>query len=63
MKRHRIHVWRGPAALAAVSAFGLVAALVDDGAADVVGCLALAVPLGVCVWGCVRFLRRDPPRA
>lgn len=62
MIRRSVHVWRWPAAIAAVSILGLVAALVDDGLADVVGALALAVPVALCAWGCARVLRRDDTR-
>jgi len=51
-------VWGWPAAFAVLSAFGLVAALVDDGVWDLAGWIALAIPAAVCAWGCGRALRR-----
>ena len=45
-----IRVWRAPLAIAAISAFGLVAALLVDGAADAAGWLALAVPVAAVLW-------------
>lgn len=57
MSRRPIAVWRWPIAIALVSVVGLVAALVEDGAADAVGWIALAIPVGVSAWGCVRALR------
>lgn len=47
-----------PLAMGIVSAFGLVAALVGDGAWDVAGWLALAVPLVVIGWCLMRPLGR-----
>ncbi len=40
-------VWRIPAALALLSAAGLLVALVDDGVWDVLGAVALLVPLAL----------------
>ena len=62
MTRRAVSVWRWPVVMAALSVLGLVTALVDDGAADTVGWMALAIPAAVCIWGCVRFLRRAPTR-
>ena len=45
-----IRIWRAPVALAALTAFGLSAALVVDGAADAASWVALAVPLVVVSW-------------
>jgi hypothetical protein len=45
-----IRIWRMPVVLAAVTAFGLVAALVVDGLADASGWIPLGVPLAVVAW-------------
>lgn len=39
-----------PAAIAGISLFGLIVALIGDGAADIVGWMALAVPAGAVAW-------------
>lgn len=51
MKRHRrrLRVWAAPAAVAASSLLGLLAALVGDGFWDAVSWLALGAPVLV-VW-------------
>ena len=46
-------VWRIPAALALLSAAGLVVALVDDGAWDGIGAAALLAPL-LLAWAASR---------
>lgn len=43
-------VFRAPAAIAALSLFGLVAALLGDGAWDVVGALTLASSVAATLW-------------
>jgi hypothetical protein len=43
-------VWAAPAALALVSALGLLSALFADGMGDVVSWLALATPVAVVGW-------------
>ena len=43
-------VYRGPLLIAALSLFGLVAALLGDGAWDVVGELALASSVAATLW-------------
>ena len=43
-------IFAAPAAVAGVSAIGLVSALTGDGARDVVSWFALAVPLAVVAW-------------
>lgn len=43
-------VFRAPAAIAALSLFGLVAALLGDGVWDAVGALALASSVAATVW-------------
>ena len=45
-----IRIWRVPVALAALTVFGVSAALVLDGAADATGWVPLAVPLAVVSW-------------
>lgn len=45
-----IRIWRAPLWLAALSALGLVAALLSDGPGDVLAWLALAVPVLVVAW-------------
>jgi len=60
-RRFPWHVWRLPLALALVSAVGLVAGLVGDGAWDTLSWLGLGLPVGVCLW--FGLLRRGPPRA
>ena len=39
-----------PALIAAASLIGLVGALLDDGAWDVIGWIGLAIPVAVTVW-------------
>ena len=43
-------VFAVPALIAAASFVGLVGALLDDGAWDVVGWIGLAIPVAVTVW-------------
>ena len=43
-------VWRAPMGLAALSAVGLVAALLSDGPGDVLAWLTLAAPVAVVAW-------------
>ncbi len=50
MSSKPIRVWRAPIVLGASSALGLVAALLSDGAGDVIGWLALGTPVAVIVW-------------
>ena len=45
-----IRIWRAPLTIAAITAFGLLIALVVEGAADAVGSIALAVPIVVVCW-------------
>lgn len=54
-------VWLMPAAVGAVSAIGLITALISEGAGDLVGWLALGVPVAVCGHALARNLR--PARA
>ena len=52
-KGHPLTLWqvfRAPAAIAALSLFGLVAALLGDGVWDAVGALALASSVAATVW-------------
>lgn len=52
-KGHHLTLWqvfRVPAAIAALSLFGLVAALLGDGVWDVVGALTLASSVATTVW-------------
>jgi hypothetical protein len=58
MSARRVRVWAAPIQLAVVSAIGLVAALLSDGAGDVVGWSALAVPVGVIVWFALPMTQR-----
>jgi hypothetical protein len=51
-------VWGGPVALGVASAVGLVAALVADGAGDVVSWITLAAPVVVAVRYTVPGLRK-----
>lgn len=46
----RIRIWTAPILLGAVSAVGLIAALLADGAGDLVGGIALGIPVGVSLW-------------
>lgn len=43
-------IWRAPLALALLSLFGLVAALLADGVWDLLSWSALGVPVAVCAW-------------
>lgn len=43
-------IWGGPILLGVLSALGLVAALLADGAGDVVSWLTLAVPVATVGW-------------
>jgi hypothetical protein len=43
-------VFRAPAGVAALSLFGLVAALLGDGLWDLVGALTLASPVAATAW-------------
>lgn len=43
-------VFAVPALIAAASLFGLVGALLDDGAWDVVGWIGLGIPVAVLAW-------------
>ena len=43
-------VFAVPALIAAASLIGLVGALLDDGAWDVVGWIGLGIPVAVLVW-------------
>lgn len=45
-------VFRIPVALAAITAVGLVAGLLGDGALDVLAWLGLSIPVLVCVYKC-----------
>jgi hypothetical protein len=44
------HVWRWPIMISAVSAFGLVSALVGDGWADVLAWVGLGAPVFIAVF-------------
>jgi hypothetical protein len=48
------HVWGVPIALGVITAVGLIAGLMSDGAGDVVSWLALAIPVGVGLWCSLR---------
>ncbi|MDG2530853.1 hypothetical protein [Caulobacter endophyticus] len=53
MSRPHLSLWqvfRIPAVVAVLSLFGLVAALLDDGAWDWIGAAALGVSVAVTVW-------------
>jgi hypothetical protein len=43
-------VWRVPIALALISATGLVAGLLGDGAWDFASWVGLGLPVAACVW-------------
>ncbi|CAN5880937.1 hypothetical protein BH11PSE8_BH11PSE8_40800 [soil metagenome] len=43
-------LWGAPIALALVTAIGLIAALVGDGAWDAASWIALGLPVAVCAW-------------
>jgi hypothetical protein len=45
-----LRLWGWPLGIAAVSASGLVSALLFDGWGDVWSWLALGLPAGVCAW-------------
>jgi hypothetical protein len=61
-----VHVWTAPVLLGVATAIGLVAALLEDGAGDVLGWLTLGVPVAVVLWYLVPMnqaaLRRRTPR-
>jgi hypothetical protein len=58
-----IRVWRAPLVLATVSLFGLLVALVGDGAADAAGWIALAIPIIVaCTFVAPAVQRRRASR-
>ena len=46
----RARVWRMPIVLGLLSAIGLIAALLADGAGDVLSWVALAIPVAAAVW-------------
>jgi hypothetical protein len=48
--RERTRIWPVPIALGAVSALGLIAALLSDAAGDVLAWFALAAPVCIIVW-------------
>jgi len=45
-----LRLWGAPIALGALSAVGLITALLDDGIGDVLSWVTLAVPVAVIVW-------------
>ncbi|MGX6646764.1 hypothetical protein ACWCOP_02340 [Maricaulaceae bacterium MS644] len=47
-------VFAWPGLIAGISLFGLIIALIADGAVDIAGWLALAVPVGAVVWARLR---------
>lgn len=53
-------VWRIPFALAALTCFGLLAALLGTGVWHGVAWLALAVPVAISVWCAVRRPEQVP---
>jgi hypothetical protein len=48
--RERTRIWPAPIALGAVSALGLIAALLSDAAGDVLAWFALAAPVCIIAW-------------
>jgi hypothetical protein len=50
MSTPRPRVWTAPAVLGFLSGLGLIAALVADGLGDLLGWLALGVPVAVVGW-------------
>ena len=67
MKRRSLAVrgpWAVPVGLAALSAFGLLSALLGDGVFDLLSWFALAVPVVVCLrYGMRRRTASEAPRA
>lgn len=57
--RDAVHVWRAPIVLGALSAAGLVAALVSDDAGDVVAWITLSIPVLAVAWYWGRPRARD----
>ena len=57
--RDAVHLWRAPLLLGALSAAGLVAALVSDDAGDVIAWITLSIPVLAAVW----YWGRPRPRA
>lgn len=54
----RPRVWTAPVLLGALSAIGLIAALVADGIGDAVAWVALGIPIAVSAWYGLRTSRR-----
>ena len=50
----RRQVWGMPVVLTITSSAGLVVGLLADGAADVVACVGLAVPIAIAAWHAIR---------
>ncbi|MEX5748867.1 hypothetical protein [Massilia sp. X63] len=59
MIRTRIQIWAMPVLLAVLTVVGLVAALLGDGAWDLVSAVALGAPVAM---GARHALRRTPAR-
>ena len=55
-----MQIWGMPLFLTALSTVGLVIGLLEDGAADVVCYVSLAVPIGVTLWHVARALFAKP---
>ncbi|MCC2957364.1 hypothetical protein LK542_17245 [Massilia sp. IC2-477] len=59
MIRTRTQIWVVPVLLAVLTLVGLVAALLGDGAWDLVSAVTLGAPVAVGAW---YALRRTPPK-
>ncbi len=53
-------LWGWPVVIAAISASGLITALLSDGWGDLWSWLALGVPVGICAW-CLTPRRPSDP--
>ncbi|WP_414901754.1 hypothetical protein ACMT1E_01365 [Sphingomonas flavalba] len=65
MKRHQSNraIFAAPVVIAAVSLFGLVAALTGDGLRDMASWIGLAVPVAVIAWARRRAGSSEPDSA
>jgi hypothetical protein len=60
--RDLLRIFAAPAALAAATLVGLIAALVADGPGDVLSWITLGAAVAVCVYYALRTAPRCPPQ-